>query len=233
MKTAYEHTLEAMERLLRAAGETHWATWMQQDLKEWRESGSTRHHRSAYGGMGSFNDLWLTPQDHGVSAEQEPWANELFEWLKALLFWLARDPSRHVTAAELRSAFAATARPLAGWRCLRCGFSEVTPSDIDGFIAAQRIPPMVFTACERGTLETLVDSVLAMDLEELTSLRPVVRAAAEASGIRVVARDGWMRLCPQCGSERTAVYRWILETGPDRFEPAGDNLPMASSGTRE
>jgi hypothetical protein len=53
----YAQPLDAMHRLLMQAGETHWAAWIERAMREWRESRAVKHHLSAYGGMGSFNDI--------------------------------------------------------------------------------------------------------------------------------------------------------------------------------
>lgn len=35
----------------------HWISWIDKDLSDWGKMKDTSHHRRAYGGMGSFNDL--------------------------------------------------------------------------------------------------------------------------------------------------------------------------------
>jgi hypothetical protein len=54
-------TLEELTSLLRARGETHWVIWLESDLQRLRASDlyGVTHLLSAYGGMGSFNDLVL------------------------------------------------------------------------------------------------------------------------------------------------------------------------------
>jgi hypothetical protein len=49
----YEQCLIAMKRLLESVGETHWATWIEQDIDAWRDRRDTSHHLSGDGGMGS------------------------------------------------------------------------------------------------------------------------------------------------------------------------------------
>jgi hypothetical protein len=78
-----------MQSVLQAAGEGHWLRWIEEDIVSWRKQSSTAHHRSAYGGMGSFNDLYL------MSAQAEPdkiWLNE------------ALDTLRHIAASVAPSA---------------------------------------------------------------------------------------------------------------------------------
>lgn len=54
----YERALEALVDALGAAGDEHWQAWLREDVELWRSSRNTDHHRSAFGGMGSFNDRW-------------------------------------------------------------------------------------------------------------------------------------------------------------------------------
>jgi hypothetical protein len=49
-----------------------------------------------------------------------------------------------------------------------------------------------------------------------------------ASSISLSARAGWMRPCPNCSSDNTAVYRWKRAANKESgFEPTDDNLPLA------
>ena len=99
--THYENALIAMERLLTAVGEDHWANWIRKDLRQWKEASDVSHHLSAYGGMGSFNDVGICGgNQHAITDAQEPWANTLFEWLKAVCHYLARRPRESVTGGE-------------------------------------------------------------------------------------------------------------------------------------
>lgn len=99
----YENALHAMGQLLAAVGEKHWSAWIRDDLERWSSRAEVDHHLSAYGGMGSFNDLIICPENgHIVTKVQEPWANETFEWLKSLCFQFARDPSKDWNLDDLR-----------------------------------------------------------------------------------------------------------------------------------
>lgn len=256
--TQYEQALLATERFLRQVGELHWANWLREDIAAWRGSGDVSHHRAAYGGMGSFNDVILCRQNkHHISAEQEPWANSLFEWLKALLFHLSGQPSETPTADALRKAvgrhapslsafvggerapdsmrgFAAGPVKVSGARCLTCGYGEMTPRGIDSAIADEIVPGLVFQACARGALDDVVDQVLGLNVPGLTNRREQLRTASATSDIPVIEREGWMRSCPKCGTEGMAVYRWAYVPGrPPGFQPTSDNLPLRTSAKGE
>lgn len=247
----FENSLVAMKNLLDAVGETHWAGWIATDLQDWREDRDSSHHLAAYGGMGSFNDMWITRGNrHTVTRAQEPWANSLFVWLKAICFHLAKHPTEFLTAEALSrlvgrsvpslSAFvggenappsmrgyATPVFKFKGWRCLRCGFSETSSGDIEDMVAENLLPGLVFRSCETLTLDRLVDEVLALTIEEANELREKLTTAIKQNGIALNDREDWMRPCPNCGQDDTAVYRWVVSgDGQNSVEPSADNLPM-------
>ena len=77
----YEFSLIAMKRLLDAVGESHWAKWIDTDITEWRSNRDATHHLAAYGGMGSFNDIWIRQtmfHRHAPRAAVQP-MHSLFE----------------------------------------------------------------------------------------------------------------------------------------------------------
>ena len=247
----YEHSLIAMKRLLDAVGESRWAKWIETDIAKWRANRDTSHHLSAYGGMGSFNDIWIgRANQHTVTESQEPWANSLFEWLKSLCHFLAQHPDdsfdlkmlasaigRHDSAlaafvggenapASMRG-YATEGRKLQGWRCLRCGYGEASNRDIENLIAEDVVAHMVFQSCEGCTLDKLVDQTLAGNIPDIQDMRQTLAAAISRSGIALIDRDGWMRPCPSCGEDDTAVFRLRMVVNDGlHFEVAADNLPM-------
>jgi hypothetical protein len=248
--TQYEHALTAMERLLTAVGEEHWANWIREDLDRWKATSDVVHHLSAYGGMGSFNDVIISVRNqHRVTNVHEPWVNTLFEWLKAICYYFAHHSHDQVTTETLRTTvgrdvpslaafvggdrapasmrgYATSDHDLSGWRCLACGREEVSSRNIDYFIAEDVLPSMVFRACVELTLNDLVDKTLAIDIQGLAESRRQLVATAEASGIIVRDREGWMRDCPACGRGDTAVYRWRLVRDAMKLQPSSDNSPM-------
>jgi hypothetical protein len=249
--TQYEHCLHAMQRLLEAVRELHWAGWIRDDIAKWRSACDTSHHLSAYGGMGSFNDLFIRQvNNHSIPLEQEPWANELFDCLRALCYFLAKDPERFYTADALAGAIGKHDAGLAGFvrgktgpsnihgyaheqlvlrglRCLRCGYGETSRSDIEAFIAQCLVPAKVSQSCEHLTLDKLVDAILRWDIPNLEDSREAIAVAVAASGIAIADRNDGMSPCPNGDVEMMAYYRW-RPVGNDvgRFEPSNDNLPM-------
>jgi len=249
MTTQYEQALTAMERLLCAVNEKHWGDWVREDLNRWRASSDTSHHLSAYGAMGSFNDVAICHGYHKVNTAQEPWAIVLFEWLRAVCYYLAHHPHEQFAAPALarligrhESSLAAfvggdkapasmrgyvgSDHSLGGWRCGACGHAEVSIRHIDYYIAEDVIPRMVFDACEKGTLNEVVDTALSLDIQGLEESRRELVLAAEASGIVVRDKEGWMWECPKCGQQHSCVPRWKYLQMEGRFELSEDCLPQ-------
>lgn len=86
----YEPCLVALIEALDLLANAHWHAWMVDDLERWRRRRDVTHHRSAYGGMGSFNDLWFSSGD--------AWADETAETLREAIAGIsaavAREPTR-------------------------------------------------------------------------------------------------------------------------------------------
>lgn len=247
--TPYENCLLAMKDLLSKVGVEYWAEQIRQDILVWQDFRDTSRHLSAYGGMGSFNDIWICRENlHRVTEVQEPWVNSLFGWLRSVAFYLAKHPSDSVSAEKLRtnvgsydSIFVAfvggdkvcdDARgrisdrrlQLEGWRCLQCARCEVTERDLNRYIAENILPELIFDACEKRTLTDLVDSVMALCIPGYETFSAELKTAVAESGIPFVQRRDCMRPCPTCGGHNIGGFRWLLTGGnPARFEPSEDN----------
>lgn len=129
-------------------------------------------------------------------------------------------------SGNIRGIFGSDPR-LQEWRCLQCGHSETSSRSIEGLIADFLIPQAVFRACDDHELIPLIDEILKGELSEAPRLRETLTVLIRTSDIDLLDRDGWMRPCPSCGSDDTAVYRWILDpTTKERFIPSDDNLTL-------
>jgi hypothetical protein len=167
------------------------------------------------GGMGSFNDLIICPQNnHRISDQKEPLANELLSCLTSVCHVTSERGNIQPSDAV---AVCTRARPvLSGWRCLLCGYSQISSYDARAFIAAADV---------RHALGAGINLLLKLwkgpeDAKALQDLSDL----AEQSKIHVTEDKSWMRPCPSCKGNDTCVYRWQLENGS--FLPAADNLPM-------
>jgi hypothetical protein len=90
-------TLTELSSLLRQHDEQHWSSWIESDL---RRIGSgdlhgVTHFLSAYGGMGSFNDLVLHPENgHRVDIASVRRVNDALSILRSRAWSLADEISR-------------------------------------------------------------------------------------------------------------------------------------------
>jgi hypothetical protein len=245
----YISSLKAMEYLLEKVNEDYWCNWIRKDIKEWETNQTVDHHMSAYGGMGSFNDVVIcTANQHTISKGTEEWADQLFNWLKSLCFAFAKTPDKDFTLKELEekigyhdaslSAFVdgenaprETRRlfenkaPIRGWRCMDCGHGEIDEISINYYLAQELLPSIVFKACIERKLKEMIDNVLLLKIDNLDTEKQGIVDAINLSNISIVhERKDFMCPCPLCTSDNTAVYRWDY-TG-EGFKPGRDNLPV-------
>jgi hypothetical protein len=226
----YKQALKAMFILLSRTGVDGWAKWIMEDIQLAEES-KVDHHLRAYGGMGSFNDVIIcTINGHKVTEEQEPWVNQLFQNLQGLCCILATESDNAVIAKIIEKAFRKELVEIQGWRCLDCGFGKVTKTNIENFIAPKVLKSMMIRAINNNSLLECVEDVLNLNIpnrekEYLKAKELVVR-----SGITVEEINAeWMRPCPNCHNNNTAVYRWKVSKGligKSRLIPAESNLRM-------
>jgi hypothetical protein len=215
--TTYLEALEAMQRLLQSQNQTHWRNWILQDIDEWNGSNSVSHHLSAYGGMGSFNDVGF----------ENPWIGYLFDDLKSVCYFLAQHPGHNADASSIGTSMGNLGFDLQGWRCLTCGYGTVSNYDIERFIARRIIREEILKFLGSGHLEEFVETVIHGSLSHKILTADSVAILAQNSGIEVRREKGWVRPCPKCNSDDTAVYRWnLIENGDYHFESSADNLPL-------
>lgn len=226
----YVKALQALHFLLISSGEKHWAAWIKRDIELWERNHEVSHHLSAYGGMGSFNDIWICEGNgHTISKFQEPWINYAIDELKAISFSFARFGEMRTTPRR--------DSVLQGYRCLECGYSEITEYDMECYIAKRVVGERIVAATDHGDLMKVVREIYALEIVGLEVERETVKKWALGSFITVTKRTGWMRPCAKCNHENTAVYRWILKERKRlfnnrgyRFVPTEDNLPLVKRG---
>ncbi len=217
----YWDALNAMHDLLGALGEQRWRSWIAEDIREWETRKSVQHHLSAYGGMGSFNDI-MFPED--------VWLGTLFDDLRGACYHLAHHPTGRLDVRALEHSMGKISFELSSWRCLACGYGVVSHRDIDYFIARRVIRQHVLREAERTHLQEFVRSVIHSRPSDAALTHERVADWARKSGLGIRDGNDWLRPCPSCGSNDTAVYRWLLIEGGQRFVPSHDNLPLRGSG---
>ena len=86
--------LEQIEHLLVTHGEQHWSAWITRDItviKKYDAHGIV-HLLSAYGGMGSFNDLWLCAANgHRIDEMEVSGVNDTLSALRSEAYTLAKE----------------------------------------------------------------------------------------------------------------------------------------------
>ncbi len=112
----YSEALYAMQELLDALGLDYGVKWIEQDLHEWESGEGVQHHLSAYGGMGSFNDI-------GIG---DVWAEALLRELRSVCYYFAHHLTDKRDTVALEQSMGSYWAQLWGIRCLACGCS-VTP----------------------------------------------------------------------------------------------------------
>jgi hypothetical protein len=224
----YLNALNAMHELLEALEEHHWRKWIAQDIRDWESQKTVQHHLSAYGGMGSINDIGF----------EDVWLGTLFEDLRSVCYHFAHQPIAKPNVSSLEHDMGSVGFELSGWRCLLCGYGTVSHKSIDRFIARRVIRRLVLSEASGGRLQELVHSVVKSHPSDAVFTYDGVVSRVKASGLNIRDNDDWLRPCPSCGSNDTAVFRWLLSTktgliqllksnrDEGLFVPAPDNLPL-------
>jgi len=91
--------LEQIVHLLVTHGELHWSAWIARDIATIKKHDSYGivHLLSAYGGMGSFNDLWLCAANgHRIDDPEVIEVNDKLSALKSEAYTLAKDIEREI-----------------------------------------------------------------------------------------------------------------------------------------
>jgi hypothetical protein len=115
----YRELLLALNFVLEQSGVSSWSNWIATDLYKWEIEKSVRHHLSAYGGMGSLNDLIIcTENKHSVTKSQEPWVNSLLLDLCSLCYTFAvsLNDQKEITLEEIVKGMGRYSNKLQGWR---------------------------------------------------------------------------------------------------------------------
>jgi hypothetical protein len=86
--------LEQIAHLLVTHGEHHWSAWITRDITTMKNHNANGivHLLSAYGGMGSFNDLWLcSTNGHRIDDSEVIKVNDKLSALRSEAYALAKE----------------------------------------------------------------------------------------------------------------------------------------------
>lgn len=218
-KISFSQAVEATHWLLVNVGERNWVGHFAK-----HRNGSAAGFGSVFGGMGSFNDLVICRANkHQVEAHQEPLANQLLRSLSSICY--ATSQRGDLTAAEALAACGTIGHELQGWRCRDCGYGRISSADLNALAAYYDVAQAIEGGITSGAFLDSIQNVWArLDANgNVSRFRPT----AERSGIRFLDDTGWMRPCPECGSDNTCVYRWDFDGRG--FWPSSNNLAMKST----
>jgi hypothetical protein len=87
--------------MLQRHGVTHWATWLEKDknLLEKSDFYGIEHLLSAFGGMGSFNDLYICKENgHSIEDDQVSIVNDKLMELNRKIYELAEEIRKEVNS---------------------------------------------------------------------------------------------------------------------------------------
>jgi len=217
--TLYLEILNVLKILLERSDNSHWANWISQDILEWNENKSTKHHISAYGGMGSINDLSVGENDTNGS-----WKNAIFEHAKALAYSLAQR--KGIGGVELVDT-SSKGVIIQGWRCLECGYGEISKVEIETYISNKMVPNILTEKINNGNVKSILDIAELKNEKQVVELRRKIISAVENSEIELTEWNGkWTLPCPKCESDNKAVYRWIYQKNSEEVLPSNDNLKL-------
>jgi hypothetical protein len=95
--------------------------------------------------MGSLNDVWICKANgHNVIVSQEPWVNNAFDLLKSICYSLVNSQ-----VVDLSYTIHTEVQ---GWRCLKCGYSELTESEIDYYISKYLVKDKILNSIKQDHL---------------------------------------------------------------------------------
>ena len=199
----YPEILKVLRNLLEQSHNTHWVNWINEDIEQWNRFKKTKHHLSAYGGVGSINDLWV-----GVNDLNGIWENEIFDNSKSLAYTLAQK--KGIGSAELvRFSKNPNGKEIKGWRCLECGYSEITKNKIESYIANKFVAHILKEKIENEELASISETKELRSLEKVVIHRNKLISTIKNLEIKLTEKiDKWKKPCPSCNSENKAVYHW-------------------------
>jgi hypothetical protein len=230
----YGMVLRSMCELISKSNMTYWTNWLYEDITCWERDQSVDHHLSAFHKDGLGDVCVCVQNGFDITIEQEPWAQILHEKLCVVSINLAKQiKSKHEVDIEEALSISVFSRNIQGSRCLKCGFMQLSQSNIDFYLA----PNIIFhELCERlktRRLDSFVSDVLSLNINTIEKERSLIRSMMERSNISFVDTGRFMRPCEKCESTDTAVYRWeekldkkLFQSDRIIFVPSKDNIPL-------
>jgi hypothetical protein len=207
----YKSVLELLLKIMKEEKYDNWTEWLQKDIVLWESSNSTEHHLRAYGGMGSFNDVYVGGNDtNGI------WKSKVFEVLQSMAYSLAKS-------GEMPDIFVNLPNIINGWRCQNCASARINDQNIEIYLAGYFVPKLIKQLIDKQQLHGILNIDKITDLEEVKSKRESIKETMNHSNITTMPKDyNWLETCPNCGSRQVIYNRWVVNQNND-LTPADDN----------
>ena len=191
----YRKILLLLKDLLNKSENYHWEKWIDQDIYDWDNLKSTKHHKSAFGGMGSINDLYV-----GDSGKIGTWKNNMFDYLKSLSWTFATK--NEIQFSSNKSSI------IQGVICRNCHFAEISEGGIESFISEKYIPILVAKFLPTDKYSTLTDIESFINDSDITNDRNKLINSLKNFNIKLNNNIIWSNPCPKCDNGDKCVYRW-------------------------
>jgi hypothetical protein len=201
----YRKTLILLKDLLHKSDNFQWEQWIERDIDNWDNSKSTSHHKSAFGGMGSINDLSV-----GGRGKVGIWKNTMFDLLKSISWTFAAKNKIQFPIATIPTI-------IEGAICRDCSFAEISESGIEYYISSKHLPTIITNLLPTDQYWNLTNIEALADKKIVNVDRQKLLTALTEFKINISKADNWLRTCPSCNSTNTCVYRWNISTSNNKL----------------
>lgn len=207
----YLKILQLEKQILIQSGNLHWAKWIDKDIEAWETNQSTKHHREAFGGMGSINDIAV-----GANNKYGAWEENLFQLLKSMSWAFAAKSKIEYPGVNPQQ--------FEGMICRKCAYSEISEFSFNSILAKRNLPGLIKKRLPSENFETLLNiNEITKEAIIVTESEKLKAALANASIIQKPFYTVYPK-CPECGGENSCVYRWeLLNSGTEFNIKAGSN----------
>lgn len=200
----YRKTLLLLKDLLHKSGNSHWEQWIDRDIYEWDNSKSTSHHKSAFGGMGSINDLSV-----GGQGKIGVWKDNMFDILKSIS-WTYTVKNKIQFPTSIVSN-------IEGVICRDCSYSEISENGIERYISKKHLPTIITNILTSDKYFDLTNFEILTNKPEIETDRQKLISALTEFKIIFSKTSNWLKTCPCCNSNNTCVYRWDVSNSNDKI----------------
>jgi hypothetical protein len=217
----YRKTLLLLKDLLHKSDNSHWEQWIDRDIYEWDNSQSTSHHKSAFGGMGSINDLSV-----GGQGKIGTWKNNMFDILKSISWTFAAKNKIQFTTA--------TVSIIEGTICRDCSYAEISESGIERYISSKHLPTIIANLLPTDQYLDLTNFEKLTNKTEVALNRQKLLTALTELKINLSNTGDWLKTCPTCKSTDICAYRWDISNIDNKIilTRSKNNLKINADNTK-